>query len=65
MRPCFEHYVADTGKQFVTTQKGYDKTPDAVKQEREVGKPVSKYFSKRVPCSWVDNGWVEEVDEPK
>lgn len=57
---------ATKGKQFVLTQKGYDATPDHVKPQREVGKPVFWQaphlgFAERVPESWVVNGWVEEV----
>lgn len=31
---------AESGKHFVLTVKGYERTPDRVKLEREVGKPV-------------------------
>lgn len=59
--------TAAEGKQFVLTQKGYDATPDHVKPEREVGKPVfwekpELDFANRVPTSWIEKGWVEEVD---
>lgn len=50
---------ASKGKYFVLTQKGYDKTPDSVKPERTVGKPL-KGYEDRVPYSWYSNGWVEE-----
>ena len=58
--------VAAPGNIFVLTQKGYDATPDHIKPEREVGKPVffkSKYnaFSEVVPEGWLILGWVEEV----
>lgn len=56
--------LADHGKQFVLTQKGYDETPAHVKCEREVGKPVFPHlgYDKSVPISWLNNGWVEEVE---
>lgn len=56
--------TAAKGKHFVLTQKGYDETPDSVKLEREVGKPVSTQlgYNKSVPTSWINNGWVEEVN---
>lgn len=55
--------TASEGKKFVLTQKGYDATPDHIKPEREVGKPVfpSLGFTERVPASWIKKGYVEEV----
>ena len=52
--------LAQKGNTFVLTEKGYRKTPDAVKPERKVGEPV-RGFEKTVPVSWVNNGWVEEI----
>lgn len=49
--------IAEHGKQFVLTECGYKRTPDTIKHERKVGKPV-KGFENRVPSSWVKNGWV-------
>ena len=54
-----EHYVADEGCIFVCTEAGYNRTPDAVKHERAVGKPIP-LFDNRVPVSWVEKGWVAE-----
>ena len=54
--------TAAKGKHFVLTQKGYDVTPDHIKPKREVGKPVFLDFDTRVPTSWIEKGWVEEVD---
>lgn len=61
MRRGYQKAIADRGKQFVLTDLGYDVTPDHVKQEREVGKPVNKLFVDSVPISWVDKGYVEEL----
>ena len=52
--------TAENGEIFVVTQKGYDKTPDSVKPEREIGKPI-RNFEKQVPISWIEKGWVENV----
>lgn len=49
------------GKQFVVTDEGYKHTPEAVKPEREIGKPIRGY-ERSVPQSWIDKGYVEEVD---
>lgn len=54
-----EYYVADDGCIFACTEHGYERTPDAVKHERAVGKPIP-HFSKKVPVSWVEKGYVEE-----
>ena len=51
---------AAAGNHFVLTQKGYDATPDHVKRERAVGKPVPS-FAESVFTSWVKKGWVVEV----
>ena len=53
--------IAKDGYQFVLTQHGYDTTPDNVKHEREVGKPVPGWPADCVPASWVDKWYVEEV----
>lgn len=57
------YIMAEKGKQFVLTQKGYLASPDKVKPEREVGKPVfpNLGFDTSVPISWITNGYVEEV----
>lgn len=52
---------AARGKHFVLTSEGYKHTPDRVKPERAVGKPVRGY-EHFVPQSWIDKGYVEEVD---
>lgn len=54
--------LADEGKIFVLTKRGYEKTPDDVKKERSIGKPL-KGFEYHVPASWVEKGYVEEVSE--
>lgn len=54
--------VAKEGNIFVVTEKGYECTPDDIKDERAVGKPV-KCFEYQVPQGWVDKGYVEEVPE--
>lgn len=61
MRRGYQKAIADSGKQFVLTDLGYEVTPDHVKPEREVGKPVNKLFVDSVPISWIDKGYVEEV----
>lgn len=53
--------IAQKGKHFVLTEKGYKKTPDNVKPERSIGKPL-KGFEYSVPTSWFEKGYVEEVD---
>lgn len=54
-----ECYAADDDCIFVCTERGYERTPDAVKHERAVGKPIP-FFSKKVPASWIEKGYVEE-----
>ena len=49
--------LAEGDEVFVLTEKGYIRTPDSVKPEREIGKPI-KHFEKAVPLSWYKNGWV-------
>ena len=53
------HYVADEGCVFVCTETGYERTPEAVKPERAVGKPIP-LFARKVPASWIKKGYVEE-----
>lgn len=50
---------AQSGKQFLLTEYGYNRTPDHVKHERKVGNPV-KGFETVVPASWVEKGYVVE-----
>ncbi len=57
-----EKKYAETGKQFLLTKYGYQKTPDYVKHEREVGKPV-KGFETSVPASWVEKEYVVEGEQ--
>ena len=54
-----EYYVADEGCVFVCTETGYERTPEAVKPERAVGKPIP-HFAGKVPASWIKKGYVEE-----
>lgn len=51
---------AEKGNHFILTEKGYKKTPDRVKQERMIGKPL-KGFEYDVPTSWIDKGYVQET----
>lgn len=51
--------MADSGKCFVLTEHGYNHTPEDVKKERKIGKPV-KGYEQSVPVSWVKKGYVEE-----
>lgn len=50
---------AENGKMFVLTECGYQRTPDHVKPERGIGKPV-KGFETSVPVEWVKKGYVIE-----
>ena len=59
MGEAYDGYVADEGCEFVLTEHGYDETPDDIKHERAIGKPVPG-FAKRVPHSWIKKGYVEE-----
>lgn len=54
--------TASKGCQWVLTEKGYSATPEHVRHEREVGKPVFPMlgYAESVPVLWVNNGWVEE-----
>ena len=52
--------TAIQGNHFVLTQKGYEDTPDKLKSEREIGKPVYE-FEESVPTLWLQRGWVKEV----
>lgn len=56
------YQIASPGKLFILTQKGYDNTPDAVKRERAVGKPL-KGFEQKVPASWITKGYVIMIGE--
>ena len=47
---------------FVLTEKGYECTPEAVKPERAVGKPV-KGYEHRVPEGWLSKEYVVMVPE--
>ena len=51
---------AQKGKQFLLTENGYNHTPDNVKHERNIGEPI-KGFETRVPVSWIEKGYVEEI----
>jgi len=53
-------YIADEGKRFALTHRGFEKTPANVKPERHVGGSV-KGFETKVPISWVNKGYVKEV----
>lgn len=55
------YIYAEKGKHFVLTQKGYDATPDHIKQERKIGEPVFEFYKTKVPASWMKKGYVEEV----
>lgn len=59
MKKVCTGYLADAGCAFVLAAHGYQSTPDAIKPERAVGKPVPG-FSEKVPCSWVEKGYVVE-----
>ena len=54
-----DYYVADEGCVFVCTETGYERTPEAVKHERAIGKPIP-LFDRKVPASWIKKGYVEE-----
>lgn len=49
--------IAEKGIVFVLTEEGYNATPERVKVEREVGKPI-KGFEEKVPNSWLEKGYV-------
>lgn len=51
--------IAKEGHEFVLTKEGYDATPDKIKKERAIGKPV-KGFENKCPTSWVQKGYVVE-----
>lgn len=53
---------AKQGCVFVVTEYGYKRTLDHIKPERAVGKPV-KGFEYSVPRSWLEKGYVQEVEE--
>ena len=61
MKKLYYVYAADKGKHFVLTESGYNKTPDRVKPEREIGKPIG-FAEFEVPHSWINNGWVKEEE---
>lgn len=50
---------AENGKVFILTEYGYQKTPDHVKHERKIGKPV-KGFETSVPATWIEKRYVVE-----
>lgn len=51
---------AEHGKLWSLTKKGYEATPENVKKERKVGQPIIG-FEKRVPASWIEKGYVEQI----
>jgi len=53
--------TASKNKHFVITDFGYEETPDDMKHERTVGKPLNGYEF-HVPYHWLKKGYVEEVD---
>lgn len=53
---------AGAGKIFVLTNLGYEKTPNNIKSERAIGKPV-KGFEYSVPASWLNKGYIEEIEK--
>ena len=55
-------YVADKSKYFVLTQKGKEEC--AGYKNKEVGKPLYADDETRASAYAVENGWVEEVDDP-
>ncbi|GLG89146.1 hypothetical protein [Sellimonas catena] len=59
MRIGSTNAMADPGKKFVLTDYGYSRTPEAVKKERKIGKPITG-FEQKVPVSWIEKGYVEE-----
>lgn len=54
--------TAKKGCQWVLTEKGHNATPDYIKPEREIGKPVFPRlgYAESVPISWVNKGYVIE-----
>ena len=54
--------TAKKGYKWVLTEKGYAVTPNHVKHEREVGKPIfpNLGYGESVPASWVNKGYIEE-----
>lgn len=56
-----DYRYAEKGKLFVVTEKGYEATPDKVKYERTVGQPIQG-LEGRVPESWIEKGYVQQVD---
>lgn len=52
--------TAQKGCMWVLTEKCYEATPDHVKHEREVGKPIP-HFKDSVPTSWIEKELVVEV----
>lgn len=53
-------YNAKPGFWFVLTETGYNKTPDIIKHERQIGNPL-KGFETKVPISWIEKGYVIET----
>lgn len=56
---------AAKGNIFVLTEQGYNATPDHVKPERAVGKPVFSFYKDRVPTSWITKGYVQEIKKER
>lgn len=59
---AYENKSAEKGKIFVLTESGYEKSPERVRNERKIGKPL-KGYEYRVPISWIKKGYVEEIEE--
>ena len=53
---------AGPGRVFVVTELGYRETPDNIKHERQIGKPLKNY-EKQIPIEWLESGYVQEETE--
>lgn len=53
---------ATEGSVYILTEYGYKKTPEDVKAERTIGKPIPGYET-HIPASWEEKGYVIEVKE--
>lgn len=58
MKTRLDKCIADKGKCFILTKKGYEKNPSP---ERKIGFSVPG-FEEVVPRTWIEKGYVVECD---
>lgn len=61
MKKCFNNrYKADDGKFFACTEYGYKMLSAKFNHQLIIGSSIPGFYNV-APCSWVNNGYVEEI----